>query len=269
MRIVRGGLHIQKFTPMSKPTVPLTPLCPKIGVLCFRRNGMAYVYGHYKADTNELFYIGKGIGRRAWSKSGRNRHWKFVANKHGFIVKILHDNLTDEEAFTKEKELITEVGLEQLANIAEGGIGLTSEIVKLAYKDPEYNRKHQEHLERIRLDPEIRKRHKEAVQKTMQTPEYKKTHRTAMQKVYDNPEFREKISKIHKELYKNDEYLEKRKEQLSKLHNNPEWKRKNKEHLANIREVNRLRKDEIGKKISEGLKKYHANKKSLDKPEQF
>lgn len=203
---------------------------------------MAYVYGHYKADTGELFYIGKGIGKRAWSKSGRNRYWKFVNNKHGFTVKILHDDLSDEEAFLKEKELISEVGLDNLVNLTEGGLGLTSEVVKRAYEDPEYRRKHMEHLEKIKTDPEIRKRHKEAVRKTMQTTEYKEVHRTAMQKVYDSPEYREKISQIHKELYKNEEYLEKRKKQLSKLHNDPEWKRKNKEHLDRLRAERKARK---------------------------
>lgn len=222
---------------------------------------MAYVYGHYKADTGELFYVGKGTGNRAWNKSGRNRHWKFVVNKHGFNVKILYDNLTDEEAFAKEKELIAETGVNNLTNVTEGGVGLTSEIVKMAYECPEYKRKHQEHLERIRLDPEIRARHKEAVRKAMATPTYRENHRNAMQKVYNNPEYGEKISKIQKELYKNKEYLANRKEQLSKLHNDPEWRRKNKEHLDNLRESKKLRKEEIGKKISEGLKKFYANKK--------
>ena len=60
---------------------------------------MAYVYGHYKKDTGELFYIGKGSGKRAWRPDKRNRHWQYVVNKHGYVVKILEDNLTDEEAY--------------------------------------------------------------------------------------------------------------------------------------------------------------------------
>ena len=70
-----------------------------------------FVYGHYKSDTNELFYIGIGKRRKgafhsqiyarayqcsSWS---RNYLWLRCFNKHGRIVKILYDNLTEEEIF--------------------------------------------------------------------------------------------------------------------------------------------------------------------------
>jgi hypothetical protein len=82
---------------------------------------MAYVYGHYKADTGELFYIGKGSDTRAWKKNRRNQYWKNIVNRHGFVVKIIYDDLTHDEAYDKEKELITEIGLENLANFQIGG----------------------------------------------------------------------------------------------------------------------------------------------------
>jgi hypothetical protein len=85
-----------------------------------------YVYGHYRNDTGELFYIGKGSRRRAWETAGRNPYWKNVVNKHGIVVKILHENLTDEQAYQKEKELIEDIGLDNLANLIEGGVGMTS-----------------------------------------------------------------------------------------------------------------------------------------------
>ena len=89
---------------------------------------MAYVYGHYKADTGELFYIGKGTHpRRAKVKYRRNSHWKRVVNKHGYTIKILYDGLTDQEALDKEAELIAEYGLDNLANFTSGGgIGYTT-----------------------------------------------------------------------------------------------------------------------------------------------
>ncbi len=87
---------------------------------------MAYVYGHYKADTGDLFYIGKGTGDRAWSNRKRNKHWRHTVNKHGYVVKILEDNLTEELAYVKEKQLIEEVGLENLTNMTDGGRGGTS-----------------------------------------------------------------------------------------------------------------------------------------------
>ena len=103
---------------------------------------MAYVYGHYKADTGELFYIGKGSGHRAWSKRTRNKHWKYVVEKHGLIIKVLEDGLTDDEAYNRERQLIAEVGLNNLTNKTEGGEGLTSQALKQLYKDnPEISRK--------------------------------------------------------------------------------------------------------------------------------
>lgn len=96
---------------------------------------MAYVYGHYKADTGELFYIGKGSGNRAWSIRNRNKHWHSVVNKHGFTVSILEDELSENEAYDTERMLIAEVGVHNLVNKTEGGDGLTSESLKRLYQE--------------------------------------------------------------------------------------------------------------------------------------
>jgi len=80
-----------------------------------------YIYGHYRNDTGELFYIGKGTSKRAWSKHGRNSYWHNIVKKHDYFVEILHDDLSEEKAFSKEKELIK--SLSPCANIASGGIG--------------------------------------------------------------------------------------------------------------------------------------------------
>ncbi len=99
-----------------------------------------YVYAHYTADTNQLFYIGIGSHRpgntvgkkylRAYScaKSQRNIYWLGKYKKHGRIVKILFDNLTEKEAKYKEIELIAKYGTYIkktgfLCNISEGGEG--------------------------------------------------------------------------------------------------------------------------------------------------
>ena len=102
---------------------------------------MAYVYGHYKADTGELFYIGKGTGNRAWIRWGRSTYWNRIVSKHGLVIKILEDGLTEDEAFEKETRLIEEVGLTNLANIREGGLGNTSESAKKLWDDPEFRKK--------------------------------------------------------------------------------------------------------------------------------
>lgn len=64
-----------------------------------------YVYEHIRNDNNTVFYVGKGRGKRAYY-SKRNEHHDRIANKFGFTVRIIKDNLTEQEAYTLEKELI-------------------------------------------------------------------------------------------------------------------------------------------------------------------
>ena len=87
-----------------------------------------YVYEHSRADSGIPFYIGKGKGNRATEFRRRNQHWNNIRNKHGVTVKILYSGLTEEEAFAKEIELITEYKTkygDQLANQSAGGDGNT------------------------------------------------------------------------------------------------------------------------------------------------
>lgn len=51
------------------------------------------------------FYIGKGSNKRAWSMS-RSKYWKRIVAQCGYVVEIIMDGLTEEEAFEKEMEFI-------------------------------------------------------------------------------------------------------------------------------------------------------------------
>ena len=57
-----------------------------------------YVYEHVRNDTGQVFYVGKGSGRRAYYSSGRNKHWHRIVNKHGFSVTILAREICEELA---------------------------------------------------------------------------------------------------------------------------------------------------------------------------
>lgn len=84
-----------------------------------------YVYVHRRLDTGEVFYVGKGSGRRAWSSYKRNNWWINVVNKAGFSVEIISDCLNENEAFTLEKELVLSfknLGV-TLTNLTDGGEG--------------------------------------------------------------------------------------------------------------------------------------------------
>lgn len=95
---------------------------------------MAYVYRHTRLDKNEVFYIGigsdeRGKYNRAYSKTGRNKHWYNIINLTNYKVEIISEDwLTWEEACEKEKFWITfygraDLGRGSLVNITDGGDG--------------------------------------------------------------------------------------------------------------------------------------------------
>lgn len=85
-----------------------------------------YTYLHRRGDTGELFYVGKGTGQRAWSKSKRNEYWHNIVNAHGYSVEVSARWSAAEEAFEHEKFLIwcfRDMGA-KLCNMTDGGDGL-------------------------------------------------------------------------------------------------------------------------------------------------
>lgn len=86
---------------------------------------MFYVYIHTRNDTGEIFYVGKGQRRRAYSVRNRNAHWKRIVNLYGRTVRI-HSEFSDEpSAFECESRLIQEFKESgySLVNLTDGGEG--------------------------------------------------------------------------------------------------------------------------------------------------
>lgn len=89
-------------------------------------NKSFYVYAHYNCENDECpFYIGKGKGSRAYNSKNRTDAWKQRASV-GLVVKILQDDLTEEEAYLLETKLIEKYGREKydngkLVNVSSGG----------------------------------------------------------------------------------------------------------------------------------------------------
>jgi hypothetical protein len=98
---------------------------------------MGYLYRHVRLDKNEVFYIGIGgfdkreplnSYKRAFSNRNRNYHWHNVVNITDYIVDIILDNLTFEEAIEKEIEFVKIYGRKDLevgtlVNMTDGGEG--------------------------------------------------------------------------------------------------------------------------------------------------
>ena len=102
-----------------------------------------YVYEHWRSDTNQCFYVGKGAGLRAWDmKRNRNRHHRNIVTKvcgEGFRVDVvlIETELTEGEAFSIERRLIENYkkNAVRLANQTSGGEG------KSGWKPSEETRK--------------------------------------------------------------------------------------------------------------------------------
>ncbi len=90
-----------------------------------------YVYVHRRADTGEVFYIGKGSGRRAWATQYRTDYWRRVRDKYGIVIEILEWFDKEEDAFRNEKVLIAHhraMGA-RICNITDGGEGATGNVM--------------------------------------------------------------------------------------------------------------------------------------------
>lgn len=71
------------------------------------RNKVVYI--HRRASDNSVFYVGMGSLKRAYSLQ-RSDMWNRVVKKHGLIVEIVSENLTKDEAWSLEIDLIKRYG---------------------------------------------------------------------------------------------------------------------------------------------------------------
>ena len=121
----------------------------------FRNDSMAkarfYIYVHRKADTGEVFYVGKGQGNRCNVRAGRSVYWKNIVEKHGFTVEKtawFHD---EQEAFAHEKFLIACMRNHGsiICNLTDGGEGNSGYV-----ESPEAKKKRVDALRAALNDPE-------------------------------------------------------------------------------------------------------------------
>lgn len=84
-----------------------------------------YVYVHTRNDTDAVFYVGKGRGKRFRTKRHHNPYWMRVAKKHGFSAKIVKCGMSESCAFSLERALISALRSKgvPLTNLTDGGEG--------------------------------------------------------------------------------------------------------------------------------------------------
>lgn len=139
-----------------------------------------YVYLHKKASNGDVFYVGKGCGKRAWRKTQRNNHWKNIESKHGRVVEITHRNLSEDEAFRIEVELIAKYGMHKLANACSGGMGgrvLSDEVKRKMSAARKGKKLSPELIEKIRIRSTGFRHSEETKQKLREINQGRKGHK--------------------------------------------------------------------------------------------
>jgi hypothetical protein len=87
-----------------------------------------YVYLHRDRATQCPFYVGKGKGSRGYDTEARHPDWhkKVKTLPAGFAIEIVKNDLSEEEAYDLERELIRKYGklsdgTGTLVNVTDGG----------------------------------------------------------------------------------------------------------------------------------------------------
>lgn len=138
-----------------------------------------YTYLHLKADTGEIFYVGKGMAsrKRAESHFNRTKYWRNVVAKHGLVVKIAAYWEHELDAFAHECLLISSLrGMGVcLVNLTDGGDGLRgyrhseefrkwqADRVHTLFKDSSYSERHGQAQKARFADPAARTAHGEKI----------------------------------------------------------------------------------------------------------
>ena len=247
-----------------------------------------YVYAHYRLDTMEPFYIGKGKGKRKDALS-RNPIHDNISKKYGHAVVILYDNLTEEEAFFYEREIIEDLVFNEgyeipckncgeftkefsyLTNFSFGGEGTSgynyseeskkriSIATKNRYKDPEARKKTGEAAKIALNKPEVKEKLSKSIKIALNKPEVKEKLSKIQRKRYEDEKEREKQSKAQRKRYEDEKEREKTSIAIKKHYEDPKEREKQSKAIKTSWE-NPERKKIQSEKLSgenNGTSKYH------------
>ena len=84
-----------------------------------------YVYEWFNVENNDIFYVGKGCGKRAGQKTHRNQYFIEYLHSHTCNYRIVYKTVNEQDALQYEYNLIAKYRNEgqPLTNIEEGGHG--------------------------------------------------------------------------------------------------------------------------------------------------
>ena len=139
------------------------------------------VYAHYRLDTGECFYIGKGTEKRARAKDCRNPIWKRIEAKAGRKVLIIQRFESEEDALDFEVDLIARYN--PIANLTAGGEGVSG----------------------FKHKTETKEKCRQATLKLRQDSKWLENNLNKMKEVVCRPEIRDKNRKHRQEFFKNEQ----------------------------------------------------------------
>lgn len=169
-----------------------------------------YVYEHWRLDRDECFYVGKGKGRRAYSRSGRNSHWGNIVAKlerigSGYEIRMVAVGITEQEAFELEARRIDFWrDIVDLCNKTKGGEGVSG----LVMSDEAKRKMSEKAKGRVGNKSMLGKKHSEETKEKMRLAKLGKAPNNAGKKYSRKPlsaEHRAKLSLAKKGLRMSDE----------------------------------------------------------------
>lgn len=87
---------------------------------------MPYIYAHKSKDNGQIFYIGRGTGKRLAVTGNRTAEWRSAARRAGYIAEILEDDIPEPESWEREIyhiRVARDAG-HPLINVSLGGKGV-------------------------------------------------------------------------------------------------------------------------------------------------
>jgi hypothetical protein len=229
-----------------------------------------YVYEHWRPDRGECFYVGKGNGMRAHDMRVRNKYHKRVQQKLsglGLIVevRIIADNLSEKDAFSREIERIAfwKNDGADLCNYTSGGEGSSG------IKFTEERRKQISEILRARppISEETRQKLSRAAMGNQRGKGKKKPRHVveALAAIHRgtkrSPETRARISAAKKGIGH-----PQKPETIAKIIAKQKGRPHSPEHVANMRGP---KSEEHKRNVSKGLKAYFARKREKEAEDQI
>lgn len=170
-----------------------------------------YVYMFWRADKQEIFYIGKGKGNRRLDRvSNRNDYFKRICSLTQTISFIYKNNLSEDEAFELEKKLIAEYRMKGLAycNFHEGGRG--GNVFKYDGEERKLKMIKKCRLKNLGENNPMYKKSWKEFSTSEKIENHKRNVSKAMKKLYEeDPNKKKQISKKSKEMWNKPGHKEK------------------------------------------------------------